>query len=410
MSNFKIGSASRHLIRGMFVQSFKVRETQQSRRFAASGPKQATAWSTLKLGIIGCALGAASGAGYALYTNSTDRTSHMEHQEKRAKVLDMLPKVRITKKYVNPKDTSGLDLVLFQFQTCPFCCKVRAYLDYMGISYSVVEVDAVLRQDLKWSDYKKVPMALVRRKDGKYVQLTDSSTIISVLASYLNDTKEQDPGQLVNFYPEISFFDNSGKKKSDVMNKYFLMYQDKPPRGVTTKEQEKERKWRTWADSHLVHLISPNCYRTRAEAFETFEWFSEAGEWSIHFPQWERNLMVYAGATAMWLIAGMLKKRYGLSDDVRSHIYEALDKWTNELKKQGTKFMGGSEPNLADISVFGVLSSMEGCQAFKDCLENTNIGKWFYAVKEQVVKNRGTLIRERIEGTLPIEQGIKLNA
>ncbi|XP_055914094.1 prostaglandin E synthase 2 [Eupeodes corollae] len=409
MSTYRIGSVSRHLIRSTFTQSLKLQETQQIRRFAASSPKS-NRWGTLKLGLIGAALGAASGTAYSLYSNWTDRSSHMEHQQIRAKVLDELPKIRITKKYVNSKDTSGLELILFQFQTCPFCCKVRAFLDYMGISYSVVEVDAVLRQDLKWSEYKKVPMVLVRRKDGKYVQLTDSSTIISILASYMINPKEQDAGELADFYPEISFFDNDGKKKSDIMNKYFLMYQEKPPKGVTSEDQEKERKWRTWADSHLVHLISPNCYRSRAEAFETFEWFSDAGEWSVHFPKWERDLMVYAGATAMWLIGGMLKKRYGLSDDVRSHIYDALNKWTDELKKKNTKFLGGNQPNLADLSVFGVLSSMEGCQAFKDCLKNTNIGEWFYGVKELVTKNRGQLIRERVEGKLPIEQRISLNA
>lgn len=137
-----------------------------------------------------------------------------------------------------------------------------------------------------------------------------------------------------------------------------------------------ERKWRTWADSHLVHLISPNCYQTLGEAFETFKWFSDAGEWHIHFPKWERDLMVYAGATAMWVIAKMLKHRHNLTDDVRSHIYEALNKWTRELKKNGTPFMGGQTPNMADLAVFGVLSSMEGCKAFKDCLENTQIGNF----------------------------------
>lgn len=110
------------------------------------------------------------------------------------------------------------------------------------------------------------------------------------------------------------------------------------------------------------------------EAFETFEWFSQAGEWDIHFPHWERNLMVYVGATAMWGIAKILKKRHQLSDDVRSHIYDACNKWTKELAKRNSKYMGGKQPNLADLSVFGVLSSMEGCQAFKDCVQNTNIG------------------------------------
>lgn len=136
-----------------------------------------------------------------------------------------------------------------------------------------------------------------------------------------------------------------------------------------------ERKWRTWVDSHLVHLISPNVYRTSAEAFETFEWFAKAGEWDVHFPQWERNLMVYVGAIAMWGISKRLKKRHDLSDDVRWHLYKACDEWTSEIAKKKTTFLGGKEPNLADLNVFGVLNSMEGCQAFKDCLQNTKIGE-----------------------------------
>lgn len=124
-----------------------------------------------------------------------------------------------------------------------------------------------------------------------------------------------------------------------------------------------------------MHLISPNCYQTLPEALETFEWFSEAGEWDIHFPRWERNLMVYAGAGAMWGIAKILKRRHQLTEDVRSYIYEALDNWSKELQEKNTRFHGGKQPNLADLSVFGVLSSMEGCQAFKDIIDNTEIGK-----------------------------------
>lgn len=115
-------------------------------------------------------------------------------------------------------------------------------------------------------------------------------------------------------------------------------------------------------------------YRNKEEALETFEWFSEIGEWDVYFPSWERNLMVYVGATAMWAIAKRLKKRHNLSDDVRSHIYEACNLWTRELDAKKNPFMGGKMPNLADLAVFGVLSSMEGCAAFQDCLTNTKIG------------------------------------
>lgn len=66
-------------------------------------------------------------------------------------------------------DSSGLHLVLYQYPTCPFCCKVRAFLDFYGLSYDVVEVDPVLRTQTKWSDYKKVPILLASVGDGKYV-------------------------------------------------------------------------------------------------------------------------------------------------------------------------------------------------------------------------------------------------
>lgn len=36
-----------------------------------------------------------------------------------------------------------------------------------------------------------------------------------------------------------------------------------------------ERKWRKWADEVLVHTLSPNVYRTKDEALQAFQWFSE---------------------------------------------------------------------------------------------------------------------------------------
>lgn len=104
-------------------------------------------------------------------------------------------------------------------------------------------------------------------------------------------------------------------------------------------------------------------------------------------------MMVYVGATAMFGISKLLKKRYHLSDDVRSHIYASCNELTKELDKQKTPFLGGKTPNLADISAFGVLNSMEGCDAWKDCLDNTKIGSWFTAMKELVVKNRGSVVK-----------------
>lgn len=85
--------------------------------------------------------------------------------------------------------------------------------------------------------------------------------------------------------------------------------------------------------------------------------------------------MVYAGATYMFLISKRLKKRHHLWDDVRAQFYEVCNKWTDELDRLKTTFHGGNAPDLADLAVFGALVSFEGCQTFKDLMDNTRISK-----------------------------------
>lgn len=72
---------------------------------------------------------------------------------------------------VSKSDKYDLQLVLFQYQTCPFCCKVRAFLDYHGFTYDVVEVNPVMRQQTRWSTYKKVPILLAKVDGGYQVNL-----------------------------------------------------------------------------------------------------------------------------------------------------------------------------------------------------------------------------------------------
>lgn len=91
----------------------------------------------------------------------------------------------------------------------------------------------------------------------------------------------------------------------------------------------------------------------------------------------------------MWLIGKRLKKRHNLKDDVRQSLYDECNNWVKAINAKGTKFMGGDCPNLADLAVYGVLSSIEGCSAFKDCLDHTKIGKWYFPMKEAVTQHQG---------------------
>lgn len=100
-----------------------------------------------------------------------------------------------------------------------------------------LQVDAVLKQDVKWSPYKKVPIVLARDKSGKYVQMTDSTAIISILSSYLIDPSVS-IRELVEMYPEISYINSDGKKTFEILNKYHLMYGEKVLKNINKDDLE----------------------------------------------------------------------------------------------------------------------------------------------------------------------------
>ncbi|KAF5892903.1 prostaglandin E synthase 2, partial [Clarias magur] len=256
-----------------------------------------------------------------------------------------------------------LKLTLYQYKTCPFCSKVRAFLDYHGLPYEVVEVNPVMRQEIKWSSYRKVPIVTVNGN----VQLNDSSVIISALMTYLLSREKSVP-EILACYPEMKAKNESGRDVTEFGNKYWVMVDEsKHPQTFPEKtSRQEEIKWRKWADDWLVHLISPNVYRTPAEALASFDYIVREGK----FGAFEGFVAKYVGAAAMWLISKRLKSRHHLQDDVRQDLYQAVNDWVAAIGKN-KKFMGGEKPNLADLAVFGVLRVMDGLEAHDDMMKNT---------------------------------------
>ena len=70
-----------------------------------------------------------------------------------------------TRSISTPGLVQDIKITLFQYQTCPFCCKARVFLDYFGFNYDVIEVNSVMRTQVKWSKYKKVPIVVVQYGD-----------------------------------------------------------------------------------------------------------------------------------------------------------------------------------------------------------------------------------------------------
>lgn len=341
-----------------------------------------------KLGLVGVTVGALVGTGYSIHQLNRPR-GHIVNEQMTIPILEKneIPSITPSRQIKIASDQSGLKLTLYQYQTCPFCCKVRAFLDYHGISYDVIEVDPVLRQSIKWSQYKKVPILLAEVDNG-YQPLNDSTMIISSLLTYIKDSEKELP-EIVKCYPVIKYEDENGAVKNEIFNKYFVMFGEKNIDKRTKEEINEERKWRKWADDVLVHTLSPNVYRTKDEALQAFNWFSSVGEWEKNFPTWERYLIIYMGAFAMWMIGKRLKRKYNLKDDVRQSLYDDCNYWVRALRIKGTDFMGGSSPNLADLAVYGVLNSIEGCTAFKDLLKETKIKSWYFAMKTAVKSHQG---------------------
>ena len=44
-----------------------------------------------------------------------------------------------------------LDVKLYQYEICPFCCKVKAYLDWKGIPYNTKDVNPLSKAEIKFS-------------------------------------------------------------------------------------------------------------------------------------------------------------------------------------------------------------------------------------------------------------------
>ena len=312
---------------------------------------------------------------------------------------------------------------MFDFSS-PFCCKVRAYLNYNRIPYDIVEVNSVFHTEMKWSLYDRVPVVVI---ENEPLQINDSSLIISAIESYLRQPTKTFKN-IMKLYQTIVEKDAKGKLFFSYPNRYAIVQpaskhqlesikedekvivknesqsffaklfsRSKPPtpeivqnepivKKRSSEENEFERQWREWVDNKFIHVLSPNIYWTLRQSVDTFRWFSKAGDWEEIFPWYQRLFIVYAGAVVMRAVAIRLKKKYHLNDDVRVSLYECGDEWANAVGEKD--FLGGSEPNLADINVYGILTAIQGCQAFEDLMTHTNIRPWFERMKNLIEPHR----------------------
>jgi len=229
-------------------------------------------------------------------------------------------------------------VVIYQYESCPFCNKLRAYLDFAKLPYIVVEVDPLFKREIAWSkDYQKVPIAII---DGR--RITDSGMIISNL--------------------DLARKNNGLQPISD--------------------GTDLEKEFLKWTDEVWVRLLTINIYRTQEESIAAFDYMTKR-----NFPSWSAIPAKYFGALVhAHLVQGRLKKKLGVNDE-RKALYEAAQKWIEAIELQGGEFLGGDSPNLADLAVFGTFRAIDQLDAAKDLIANTPIGPWAERMKKRVGKS-----------------------
>jgi len=264
---------------------------------------------------------------------------------------------------------SGSTTRLYQFESCPFCRKVRGCLDYHKIPYEIVEVHPLNKAEVKdfSPDYKKVPIIRIDTSDGQQMQLRDSKTIVNALLGSNN------PG-VAPAVPPPTATPSTGK-----------MW---PP----AKEPEKatagtvEEQWVHWTDAVLVQCIVLNVYRTFGESAETFRYLLTHPNFS-----WiQARSAAWSGTAVMWAVANRRKKTYEVPD-VRLALYEAVNSFAAAVRTGGGRFLGGDKPGAVDFNVYGILRSAEACQTERDLLAScADIHPWYDAMNEVVGPSKAT--------------------
>ena len=221
--------------------------------------------------------------------------------------------------------------MLYQYKICPFCNRIKAYLDYLNVDYSTIEVDPLRKSEISFSSYKKVPILINDEK-----QYNDSDDIVKLISSKYPRNNE--------FYANFEY-------------------------------------WNEYSSKKLAIYLYPNITRNFQESVECFSYTKEITTWSKP----KQVMIQYVGALFMLIANGKIKKKYNIIDE-RKELNDVLLVFTNQLNEKN-KFLQGDIITLPDILVYGVLRGINHTTTFREIMtQNQKLRLWYDNVRTAVIR------------------------
>lgn len=263
----------------------------------------------------------------------------MLHRSSRALAASLPPLILLSKSRLSTQCASAAlpqehKLTLYQYKICPFCHRVKAFLDFHQIKYDTVEVNPLTKAEISFSkEYKKVPLMKI------------------------DDESFGDSGLILKKVQERFGIDNS----------------------LITSDTE---KWMEWSEKRLAVMLYPNITRNFNEAWEAFAYTSNVDSWDPIAKYSNRTL----GPVAMYFANGKIKKKYNIVNE-REELKAVLEEWTTAVG--GKKFLHGDKITMPDLMVYGVLRAIDGFTTFNEVMAtNPPLREWYQRVQSQVDSRR----------------------
>jgi microsomal prostaglandin-E synthase 2 len=227
-----------------------------------------------------------------------------------------------------------MSVILYQFELCPFCHKVKATLDVKGIAYRTVEVNPFGKAELPAlpdDAPKKVP---VIECDGDVV--FDSTTIMNYLDERFPDRR--------------------------------LSPQDGSDARVRSDEIE------TWVDDVFAKALPTVIYGTWREALKAAQITARSSNFGF-----VSNIGVRAGGPMiMYQVSKRILKKHGKSDG-HAWVAEALDQFEEWLGDDD--YVTGDAVSLGDVAMHGAISCVRDFPIFAEMMQRPRIESWFASLQ-----------------------------